>query len=558
MTAAAGRTLRVALLQLRAFDLAEHEAAWDELLRRIDEAAEAGPDLVVLPEASYPAYYLGSRAAYDDAAILPDEEVETALAERARRHGVAIAAGLVQRHSDGGLRNAAVLFAPSGIVGQAAKRFLWHFDRSWFTPGEASPVLEVGPARCGLFVCADGRVPEITRSLAVAGAELLIDCTAWVSSGRDPAALSNPQVDYMLAARAIENGAWIVVADKVGTEAGSIVYAGRSGVVDPRGRWRVQAPSDRPGVVHYELDLDEATGPLVARRPELYADAAVPGAQSRAAERAREPLGGEDAVVRVAAAAVDASPSALELMECVRSLARTLATQGVELLVLPDLAGADAHALSQRELLPLLEGLTAETGLMLAIGLVEREGARSHKTLYLFDRGTVLASYRQAHLDEAERAAGFAPGDEPPPVVESRLGALGLLVGHDALAPEVARSLKLRGAEIVAWCARPLDGATPDAVRVLARTRAAENRSYVVAAAGASEAGGAYVVEPSGAVAAEALAGQPLAVAADAHRGLARWHRWAPQTDPILDHRPAAYPELYGPAAPRPPGSPVR
>ena len=48
----------------------------------------------------------------------------------------------------------------------------------------------------------------------------------------------------MLAARAIENGAWVVAADKVGVEAGTIVYAGRSGVVDPAGRWRVQAPFD--------------------------------------------------------------------------------------------------------------------------------------------------------------------------------------------------------------------------------------------------------------------------------------------------------------------------
>ncbi|MDA1062556.1 MAG: carbon-nitrogen hydrolase family protein, partial [Chloroflexi bacterium] len=298
MTAGGARSLRVALLQLRAFELADHEATWAELLLRIDEAAQPpgapAPQLIVAPEASYPAYYLHSRADYDAAGVLPDARVEAMLAERAQRYGVALTVGLVQRGSGESLSNVAVQIAPSGeVLARTAKHFLWHFDRAWFGassgpgsgPGSiaASPLVEVGPARCGLFICADGRLPEIPRALSVAGAELLIDPTAWVASGRDRAALSNPQVEYMLAARAIENGCWIVAADKVGTEAGTIVYAGRSGVVDPSGRWRAQAPSDAAGIVRYTIDLAATPArPPVERRPELYGGAAIAGATSRA------------------------------------------------------------------------------------------------------------------------------------------------------------------------------------------------------------------------------------------------------------------------------------
>ena len=537
-----GRSLRLALLQLRAFGLADHEAAWEELLHRLDEAAEGEPDLVVLPEASYPAYYLHSRETYEAAGVLPDEEVERAIAERAARHGFAIAAGLVIGERNGGLLNAAVLFARDGrVVARQPKRFLWHFDRRWFTPGSSGAPIDLDAARLGLFLCADGRVPEITRGLALGGAELLVDCTAWVSSGRDRAALSNPQVDYMLAARAIENGVWIAAADKVGTEAGTIVYAGRSGVVDPQGRWRVQAPSSEPGIVHATIDLAEAAGPRVAPRGELYDASTVHGAHSRAASDARTMLRQDGAIVRVAAAAIEISPSAVTLVEQLRALLSTLAAQGAELVVLPDLAGADPHALNEGELLPLLRSLTADSGLMLAVGLAERNGAASHKRLSLLDRGQLLVSYRQAHLDAAERAAGFSPGDAAPPMIETRLGRLGLLLGHDALPPEPARGLKLQGAELLVWCARPLREAATEAVRALARTRASENRLYLAAAAGAGEAGGAYVVDPSGGLAAEALAGEALAVSADVHRALTRWHRLAPDTDPILDHRPADY-----------------
>ena len=555
-----GRVLDVALLQLRAFGLADHEAAWAELLRRIDEAVTSGdspPDLIVAPEASYPAYYLHSRAAYEAAGVLADAEVEAALAERASRHGATLVVGLVQRTPGGALRNQAVSFGPSGeVLARTPKRFLWHFDTEWFgafrpEPGEGVEVFEVGATRVGVFVCADARLPEITRAVAAAGAELLIEPTAWVSGGRDQAALSNPQVDYMLAARAIENGAWVVAADKVGVEAGTIVYAGRSGVVDPAGRWRVQAPSDEPGIIRSSIDLDEARGAPVPRRFELYGGAAIDGEDSPAAQAAREPISVADAEVRLAAAALPAQPSAVELMEQVRATATTLATQGAELLVLPDLAGADPHALSQQELLPQLEALSAETGLMLAVTLVERpargdgDDEHAYKSLLLLDGGALVCTYRQTHLDAAEVAAGFAPGEEPPPLVDTRLARLGLLAGRDALAPEPARALKLAGAEVLVWCASPLADATEDGVRVMARTRAAENRVFVVASAGPEHAGGAYIVEPSGTVAAESLAGEAMAVAADANRALTRRHRVAPGTDPILAHRPEAFPELF-------------
>src|SRR5688572_11722 len=167
------RPLTVALLQLRAFDLAQHREAWDDLLRHIDEAAalDPHPDLIVLPEASYPAYFLHSRATYDAAGVLPDSEVVGVLAERAHRHGSAIAAGLVLHGDDGPLttgmlENASVLLAPDGTVqGRTAKSFLWHFDREWFAPGARYPVFDIAGAQAGLLVCADARLPEIPRAL---------------------------------------------------------------------------------------------------------------------------------------------------------------------------------------------------------------------------------------------------------------------------------------------------------------------------------------------------------------------------------------------------------
>lgn len=539
--------LRIALLQLPAFDLADHEAAWAELLTRIDEAATHGPDLIVTPEASYPAYFLHSREAYEAAGVYDDASIEDAITERAQRYGATIVAGLVQRRADGGLSNASVLCAPDGqVLGRYGKSFLWHFDQRWFTPGDAFPAYDLpshqaGVYRAGTYICADARLSEIPRTLAVAGARVLAVSTAWVSSGRHGDTLSTPQVEYLTPARAIENGTWIAAADKVGVEANSIVYAGRSGVVAPDGRWVVQAPPDRPGIAVCTIDLDEAHGPPIERRPALYADAAIAGAASEAAALARAPVVMEGAARRVAAIAFDPTPSAVDLLEAVRQLVRALAAQQVALAVLPDLAGQHPRAVAQDELVPLLMALAAETGVTLAVGLGEREGSRLYKTAHVIGTAGVIAAHRQTHLTARERDAGFTAGDEPTPVIAIPGMRIGLLAGVEGLVPEVARGAKLRGAEVLLWPA----GEIGAPLRLLARARANEQRAYVIAAGTTTEQGGGYVIDPTGGVVMETLAGRAMAASGDVHRALSRWHEMAPGTNPVTGRRPETFTGLF-------------
>lgn len=517
------------------------------MLTRLDEAGQQEPDLIVTPEASYPAYFLHSREAYEAAQVYDDASVEAQIAERAKRYGCTIAAGLVQRVSPEALSNASVLFGPDGeIIGRYAKSFLWHFDNAWFVPGDRFPVFEVTShaddrAAVGLYICADGRLPEIPRALALGGAQLLAVSTAWVSSGRERAVLTSPQVEYLTPARAIENGTWIVAADKVGTEAFSISYAGRSGVVDPSGQWIAQAPPDQPGLLTCTIDLDAATGPPVARRPELYAEAAVEGAGSAAGLLAEEPLVVAASGARVAAAAMDASPSAVTLMEAARRLVRAASAQHASLVVLPDLAGEDPRSVTQRELLPLFEQLAAESGATIVVGLAERADGETYKTAFVVAPGGVLAAHRQTHLLPREQAAGFTRGEERSPLLDTPAGHLGLLAGAEGLVPELARTLKLRGAEVIAWTA----GHIGFPLRTLTRARANEERAYVVAAGDTSEPGGAYVVDPTGAVLWESLSGQEFVVSADVNRAQARWNRMAPDTDPVLDRRPRSFHALF-------------
>ena len=241
-------------------------------------AGRAGASLCVLPEATYPAYVLGSAAAAREVIAAGPDPVAT-FADAARTAGCAVVVGLVLEGARG-LENAAVLIDAQGTVrARAAKRFLWHFDRAWFVPGGTGPVHELdGRTPVGMLVCADARLPEIATDLVARGARIVANPTAWVTSMPPPEG-KNSQAEFLWRVRALENRVVAVAATKVGTEADTVIYAGRSQIVAADGRVvavasaiesellvadvEVPTAGDRPGSVR--------PPPVEVRRPELRA-----------------------------------------------------------------------------------------------------------------------------------------------------------------------------------------------------------------------------------------------------------------------------------------------
>lgn len=256
--------IRVSCVQLEARDVERSQLALDEAVTAARTAA-ADAAIVVLPEATYPGYVLHDAASYLDPRWWA--RGVAAFADVAREGGAFVVVGLI-RTVDGRLRNTAAVIGPDGtVVGVADKSFLWHFDSQWFVPGVPGEVLHLPFGDAGVFVCADARMMEIPRRLAIDGARLLCDTTALVVG---PAG-TNAQIEYMLGARAWENGAFVAVANKCGYEAGIAHYAGRSAIYGPDGERIADAPPDEPAIVTAVIDLSRATGPPAGRRPQAYA-----------------------------------------------------------------------------------------------------------------------------------------------------------------------------------------------------------------------------------------------------------------------------------------------
>ncbi|MCZ2109546.1 MAG: hypothetical protein LC118_08255 [Dehalococcoidia bacterium] len=510
---------RVAACQVRAFDIEDAEANLQNLLRALDEAGAAGAQLTLLPEVSYPAYYVRDANPYARPGVRSFSEIRRLLAAKARQHGYWLAAGIAVPGDDGSLTNSALVFDPNGdLAGRYDKSFLWHFDTTWFRPGRDYPVFDMGFARCGILICADGRMPEIARALTLGGAEIILDLTAWVAWARRTADLDNPQREYMMPVRALENGVWVIAADKCGTEGGTIAYAGRSCVIDPSGATRAMAPADQETVLVF--DLDPASAPaiaLVPRNPAHYARLAQPTASLPIMQVLAEPLVPAQSAARVAVIPGDGGFDADVLIRRYEALRE----QDAGVIVAAGGTGPEGWQVS----LPRIESAVRAAGGVLVFA-VHANGCASAQS-------SVIVTPEGSWEHQATHGRGILTGSASSPVIESPAGKLAVLCGDEGFVPEVARSLMLEGADVIAW-----PQFTPHAMaEALARTRADENRVYVATA----WPGGGLIVSPQGGVLTAVPARSGLAMTAPVSRALSRLKDMAPCTNVVTNRIPDAY-----------------
>jgi|UniRef100_A0A7C3UXI1 predicted amidohydrolase len=128
-----------------------------------------------------------------------------------------------------------------------------------------------------------------------------------------------------------------------------------------------------------------------------------------------------------------------------------------------------------------LQKIACQKNLLIAGGIAEREGDRFFNSAILCLPDGSYYVYRKVHLFFREKEL-FTPGDTPFSVVKFSSGGfsllLGLLICFDYIFPEAARTLALKGAQIIL---HPSNLILPYAPKVTI-SRAIENRVYWVLA----------------------------------------------------------------------------
>jgi predicted amidohydrolase len=243
---------------------------------------------------------------------------------------------------------------------------------------------------------------------------------------------------------------------------------------------------------------------------------------------------------------------------------RTAVAAGARLVVLPELATSGYVLSSAAEAAPLAIpadhelfaawAAECERGEAVVVGgfCEVGEDGKLYNSAAVVDASGVRAVYRKLHLWDAEKVV-FEPGEAAPPVVDTVIGRIGVLVCYDNQFPEMARALALEGADLIAvptnWSPPSWPAGERPAEVMAAMVAARANGVFMVCCdrvgteRGVSFFGLGAVIGPSGWVLAEHDEGEGLIVA-EVDLADARTKTRSARNDALADRRPQFYARL--------------
>ncbi|MBI5640694.1 MAG: acyltransferase [Nitrospirae bacterium] len=188
-----------------------------------------------------------------------------------------------------------------------------------------------------------------------------------------------------------------------------------------------------------------------------------------------------------------------DIKKNVERVSDLVSSRTADLIVLPELFNTGYQFISKAEVRELSEEvpkgyttqrlaeISAEKSVYIAAGVAERDGDSLYNSAILTGPEGFIGVYRKTHLFYEEKL-WFTPGDTGFSVWKTGIGAIGLMICFDWFFPESARTLALKGAEIIAHPSNLVLPYCPDAMI----TRCLENRVFAVTAnrTGHEERGG--------------------------------------------------------------------
>jgi len=259
--------MKITCLQMD-MQLGKPEENFSHAAQLIEQAMSDTPDVIVLPETWNTGFF--PKQKLESCCDLAGERTSREIGTLARTFGVNIVAGSVSDLRNGRVCNTAYIFNRSGdCIASYDKTHLFTpmGEDRFYTPGDHLCGFCLDGVPCGMLICYDIRFPEMARSLALQGAELLFVVSQW------------PQVrithlQSLITSRAIENQMFTVCCNSCG-RANDTVYGGSSMMVDPWGQVIAQA-GEQEQLLTGSLDLAQiqtirsTINVFHDRRPELY------------------------------------------------------------------------------------------------------------------------------------------------------------------------------------------------------------------------------------------------------------------------------------------------
>ena len=244
----------------------QHDIVWEDraanyarLAPQVARAAGAGAEFVLLSETFSTGFSMTPGIGEPE-----DGPSAEFLRTQAARHGVWVAGSCPEIAPDGELPyNSLVLAGPDGTVHRYRKLhpFTHGGEHERFRAGEKPVTVEVGGLRVTPFICYDLRFADVFWSAA-------LDTDVYLVTANWPAA-RRLHWQTLLQARAIENQAYVVGCNRVGTAGDGTEHTGDSRIVSPMGELLATAAGVETVLV---ADVDPAEVAATRQRLQFLAD----------------------------------------------------------------------------------------------------------------------------------------------------------------------------------------------------------------------------------------------------------------------------------------------
>jgi len=231
--------------------LVQHSIAWEsaaetfqKVIRLVENAKFNRGDLVILPEL----FAVGFSMNVAKIGEPDDGPTTTFLRDLATTHGVFIIGGAPIIADSGRVQNQALCFNDHGeVVARYAKMqpFTPAGEKDNYEAGTAPVIFDWNGVKVSPLICYDLRFPEVFRAATMLGAEMFCVIANW------PAVRANHR-DILLPARALENQAYVIGVNRIGSDPHS-QYNGRSRVFDPSGEMIADA-GEGETILSVEID----------------------------------------------------------------------------------------------------------------------------------------------------------------------------------------------------------------------------------------------------------------------------------------------------------------
>lgn len=228
-------------------------------------------DILVLPELFATGYAFTSKEEVKDLAETSDGETANFLKEISTKTGAVVVAGFIEK-DDGKNYNSSMMVYKNKVIDTYRKIHLFNKEKLWFTPGNKKlPVHNINGMKIGMMVCFDWIFPEVSRTLALSGAQVIAH----------PSNLITPYCQQAMVTRCLENRVFAVTANRIGNEKrgkDNFTFTGRSQITSFDGKILSSAPKDEIFMDTVEIDITKANNKMINdyndvlkdRRKEFY------------------------------------------------------------------------------------------------------------------------------------------------------------------------------------------------------------------------------------------------------------------------------------------------